>query len=68
MEEEQILVQNYANKGAGWVAKQLGRSKSYCIARAGKLGIKRDYHWTKTQTDYLKKYYPMVGAVGVAPF
>lgn len=50
------------------MSEQLGRSKSSCIAYARKLGIKRDYRWTKEQIDYLKEYYPKLGAVGVASY
>lgn len=65
-EEIKILKENYSAKGAVWCSKKIGKSKESCIAKAGSLNIKRDYHWTKEEEDIIKQYYPKYGSLKVS--
>ena len=65
-EEIKILKENYSAKGAVWCSKKIGRSRESCIAKAGSLNIKRDYHWTKEEEDIIKQYYPKYGSLKVS--
>ena len=57
-EQEQYLINNYANTDTNKIADVIGKDVSVIRARAVKLGIKKDMFWTEEEIQLLIEKYP----------
>ena len=58
--EDNLLKVYYEEKGAQWVADQIGRTVSACQHRASRMQVKKKKHftrWTKEEDDILIKFH-----------
>ena len=58
--EDNLLKVHYEEKGAQWVADQIGRTVSACQHRASRIQVKKKKHftrWTKEEDDILIKFH-----------
>ena len=60
-EEIQFLYRNCNSMTIKEIAEALGRSTSCVSTKMSRLGIQKNYYWTKEKTEILIQYYPLEG-------
>lgn len=60
-EEIQFLYRNCNCMTTRKIAEELGRSASCVATKMSRLGIKKNYYWTKEKIEMLIQYYPLEG-------